>query len=160
MVQHGRLPSKPKPFEPQYNPYALVELIVNGLSTQGRPFEFNAEPVNANTTLDSSGQQIYPTQCAAPCPQCGDGLIITLPGQLSGPLRLDCLDILECRLRKRAVAPALMIDPFRNPFLEGLMAVGDVDLTLVSALEIPQPPSGTVAERLSQMVLPAVEDEP
>lgn len=135
-----------------------MDLIVNGLPVQGRPFEFSGSPADANATLDGDGQQIYPTKCVAPCPQCGDGLTVPLSGPPAGPYRLDCLDVAECRLRKREAAPEPMQDPFRNPFLEGVMAIGDVDADLVHALEIPKAPAGTVAERLSQ--LPPVGDEP
>lgn len=158
MVQYGKLPSRLKPAEPRYDPYGLVDFVVNGLPVQGRPFEFSGCPADANTTLDGDGQQIYPIKCVVSCPQCGDGLTVALSGPLAGPHRFDCLDVSECRVRKRKATPEPMPDPFRNPFLEGVMAVGDVDADLVNALEIPAAPAGTVAERLFQ--LPPIEDDP
>lgn len=147
MVQFGRLPSR-KPPETKYDPYTLVPLVVNGLPVHARPLALSAVPVDANSTNDRDGNPIYPIECVTTCPQCGDALTVPLGGPVTAAYPVDCLDVTECRVRKRAkVAVEEMPDPFHNPFLEGLMSMGDVDAGLVSVLDLPPVPSGTVAGR-------------
>jgi hypothetical protein len=84
----------------------------------------------------------------------------------TGPI--SCADVSDCgRFPVSAPEPAAqqsLPDPFRNPFLEGVMAVGDVNAALVHALDLPPPPAGTVAERMRSKSIPVLpppsEDDP
>ena len=155
MVRIERFTMNPKKPEPPYNPYDLVPLVINGIATTGRPYQFDSSPVNANTILNANGDPVLPTMCQAPCPQCGAGLDVPLP---TDPI--SCGEVSNCtRFPKTVSELPPMPDPFRNPFMEGVMAVGDVDAVLVRVLDIPEAPAGTVADRLSKLP-PVSEEEP
>ena len=152
MVKYGKIPGRPAPKPVEYDPYALVNLVVNGKKCHGRPYQFNTERVDHNTLLDKDGKYIWPTRCTAMCPECCGMLDIELTEPVLGEFALDCRSVTKCGIHKSIIeATAPDTDPFINPFSNRLMVLDGIDVDLVNALSTPVIDRNiTVAERITK----------
>lgn len=140
-----------------YNPYDLLELVVNGHNIYGRPFEFDSEIVTSDMKNDKD-QYVKPVKIATTCPDCGSGLIFGV--NLADPpfpvLNFDCT---ECN-----VGPPALEDPFINPLDIGRVKLSDIDSTIHDIKEKSDIPESAVADRDDELVkilesLPEVFDD-
>ncbi len=104
-----------------YNPYELVKIRINGAETFGRPFEFDSEIADAQTSTNRWGQPVKPTGLSTTCPDCGGGLtlIVDLPDPpfpvTEHTCELCCKD------------PPPLVDPFMSPLAAGRINLDELD---------------------------------
>jgi hypothetical protein len=127
-----------------YNPYALVPLLINGKAIDGRPFEFDSAVVNQNTMKNAFGNFVKPSKVMSVCPDCGQGLSIALklgepPFQ---PVAYSCH---YCH-----PTPPPLVDPFVNPLVSGRVPIAELDPLLHNPDKLlPMSTSGSVADRFA-----------
>ncbi len=124
-----------------YNPYALLEMTVNGTAIYGRPTEFDSEVANPITLLNGFGNIIKPVKVSTVCPDCGQGLLLAV--ELGDPpyQRLD----VDCPLCKKPEKPK---NPFVNPITSGRIAQHELDPLLHNPRQQIIDDGKTLAERV------------
>lgn len=126
-----------------YNPYDLVQLLINGKPMQGRPFEFDSDIVNQKTMCNAFGVLVKPSKVMSICPDCSQGLEITL--QLGEPPFEPV--VWSCPYCKPAPPP--MSDPFVNPVKTGRVPSQELDPILLDPTKPLDISAGSVADRFS-----------
>lgn len=96
-----------------YNPYDLIELLVNGSHIHGRPIELDSDIVDQRTMRNAFGSIVKPSKVSTVCPDCGQGLqfYVTL-----GEPPFDTQNV-SCEYCNPAPPP--IVDAFINPINEG-----------------------------------------
>jgi len=126
---------------PISSPYNLINLIINGSTIHGRPIAWDSAITDHHNLLNEHGGPIIPTRVITLCPDCRQ----TIEWEITtGVLEFNCP---HCRppLPPPVIVP--LEDPFRNPFLSGLIDFETINLDLISMLgEIP---NDTVASRVA-----------
>jgi hypothetical protein len=104
-----------------YNPYALVQLLVNGKPIDGRPIAFDSDVVNQKTMKNAFGNFVKPSKVMSVCPDCGQGIEISLhlPDPPFQPYACACP---YCR-----PTPPPVVDPFVNPIQSGRVHLAELD---------------------------------
>lgn len=150
-IEHRATPKKQVVEES--NPYNLIPLIINGISTYGRPIEFDSEPCNG-TALNKDGVLIKPTKCAVTCPQCGSGLYPELPAVCPIPYDIKCTSLGPCALYPEISPEPSMPNPFRNAITDCglLLTIEDTDSSIVLDINEVRLPNDnlTAAERMAK----------
>lgn len=138
----------------QYNPYDLLQLIINNKAAFGRPVAFDSDVVDQHEMKNAFGKYVKPTQVVSTCPDCGQGF--TLNVRLSGPPfePYVCL----CPICKPPPAPIL--DPFVNPIASDRITLNELDPMLHNITKPIEIPSSTVQERLKKKSKPKKKEEP
>lgn len=123
-----------------YNPYDLVNLIINDQPFNGRPIAFDSEVTNQKTMTNAFGKVVKPTVVMTMCPDCGQGfqLEIQLPDPPFPAVVCNCP---TCR-----PAPPPLTDPFINPVETGRVPVVELD-PLIHDIKQPLVAAGNVAEQ-------------
>jgi hypothetical protein len=131
-----------------YNPYALVPLLINGKPIDGRPFEFDSTVVNQKTMKNAFGNYVKPSKVVSVCPDCGQGLQISL--RLGDPPFQPVAYLCHyCR-----PAPPPLIDPFVNPLVSGRVPIAELDPLLHNPDKpLPMASKGSVADRFEKPVV-------
>lgn len=126
-----------------YNPYNLVEIIINNHTMYARPIAFDSEIVNHKKCTNAFGKLVKPSKLSTVCPDCGSGLIldVDLCDPPFRPVRCFC----EYCNPGRTVLP----DPFINPLDAGLVAEHSFD-PLLCAPNVVVTDQTTVAERITE----------
>jgi hypothetical protein len=146
-----------------YNPYELVKLIINGTPIDGRPIQFDSEPVNQKTMMNAFGTFVKPSRVITVCPDCGQGLTIDLklPDPPFPPVKYSCP---RCRPK-----PAPLVDPFIDPLATGRVSVAELDPLLhnpdkplpvsvgvvADRFKLPEPPERDLLDLLDDAAAPA-----
>lgn len=135
-----------------YNPYDLVPVVINGIGTYGRPFEFDSEMVNADTMTNGFGQLVKPSKLSVMCSDCGSGfeLDVVLGDYPFEPVVYDCL---VCNPVRKMVD-----DPFMNPIDSQRISAHELDPYLHNFKSEIVDDGLTVADRLGS--IPATQPEP
>lgn len=60
------------------NPYDLIKIKINGKESYGRPVDFDSVPIDTHTLLNKDGVMIRPSVLTSICPDCGQGLVISV----------------------------------------------------------------------------------
>jgi hypothetical protein len=109
---------------PDYNPYDLVQVSINGELLYARPVEFSSDIVDNNKMTNAFGAIVKPVKIAVTCPKCGSGLIVdvSLPHPPFGVCSLACV-VCEPPLEK-------MEDPFINPVRSKTISLNDYDKSM------------------------------
>lgn len=92
-----------------YNPYDLLELLINGQPMYGRPIELDSEIVDQHTMRNAFGSLPKPSKVSTVCPDCGQGLVLSV--NLGEPP----FDTIAISCEHCYPAPPPQIDPFMNP---------------------------------------------
>jgi len=138
-----------------YNPYDLINLVLNGQPTYGRPIEFDSDAVDRKNMKNAFGNFMKPKAISTTCPNCGSGLIIqvNLSDPPFAPFVCQCI---YCH----PIAP-YMPDPFINPIESGLVEEHELDPLLVN-INVPSilvSDKTTVAERIAESVVVEIAQE-
>lgn len=104
-----------------YNPYDLLELLVNNQQMYGRPVEFDSEMVNQDTMRNAFGSLVKPSKVSTVCPDCGQGLEVSV--RLGEPP----FGIVAIKCEHCYPAPPPPIDPFMNPVKDGRIPIENLD---------------------------------
>jgi hypothetical protein len=116
-----------------YNPYDLLLLEINGVSIDGRPIDFDGDPINNSLAI--------PTKVATVCPNCGQGLEFDV--QLSNPpFSVIARNCYLCNVEKE------IISPFVNPLDTGEIQNYELEPLLYNPEERIVDDGKSVAERL------------
>lgn len=138
-----------------YNPYDLINLVLNGKPTYGRPFEFDSDATDRKNMKNAFGNYMKPKAISTTCPGCGQGLIIqvNLPDPPFPPFVCQCIYCHPVAL--------YMPDPFINPVESGLVEEHELDPMLVNINEpsVISDANTTVAERIAESVMVEVAQE-
>ena len=123
-----------------YNPFDLLQLVINGHPIDGRPTEFDGTP-NVGTEM------VKPTRVNTVCPDCGSGLEFSLhlPDPPFGVLAFTCT---ECN-----PAATESQDPFMNPIHTGRIAPHELDPLLHNPDNQVVNDGKTVADRFAENAL-------
>ena len=104
-----------------YNPYDLIDLLINGKKIHGRPIAFDSDITNHKTMENAFGNYVKPTKLSSCCPDCGQGLefevVLNDP-----PFDVVILTCYHCKPQ----APSSP-DPFMNPLDDGRIPIHDLD---------------------------------
>lgn len=139
-----------------YNPYDLVQLIVNDYPQYGRPIEFDSVITNQKTLLNAFGNIVKPTKVVTTCPDCGAGITVEIildgsPPFAPYPVSCTCA---------RKIQPTPILDPFINPITAGLIKIDSLNPLTKEGYK-PLPKSDiTVADKIKQNRRTIVELEP
>ncbi len=131
-----------------YNPYDLLQLLINGKPITGRPFAFDSEVVNQKTMTNAFKALVKPTKVITICPDCGQGM------ELDVLLGDPPFPVLEYNCQQCRPGPPPLVDPFINPFTSGRVAAYELDPIARDPSKRLEVPTTTVAERF---VLPVEE---
>lgn len=104
-----------------YNPYDLIELLINNQPMFGRPTEFDSEAVDQNTMRNAFGGLVKPSKISTVCPDCGQGL------EISVNLGEPPFDTVAISCEHCHPAPPPIVDPFMNPIQAGRILAEDLD---------------------------------
>ena len=128
-----------------YNPYDLVQIIINGKHhSVGRPVAFDSEVADQMTLLNAFGMIVRPTSISTTCPDCGAGMVIDV--ELAGDPPFDPYPI-TCSCKMKVIP---IVDPFVNPVLTRRIKLESLN-PLLADIHTPLPQSKlTVAERIRQ----------
>jgi len=98
-----------------------VPLLIDGVSIDGRPIEFDSAVADYNTMKNAFGEYVKPSKVVSVCPGCGHGLVIDvkLSDPPFSPVKYSCQ-------RCKPTPPAL-VDPFMNPLVSGRAQITDLD---------------------------------
>lgn len=147
MVKYGRLPPRDPPKKAPTTQYDLVEVAVGSFKAMARPYLFGKVP---------GTEDEYATHYSTGCPHCGHGIIIevTQPPDVSvGPAgvgyKTPVLVGICGNCKTGTVEPPKPLeDPFRNPVMEGLVILAELD-PLQAAAPLLTTPVTTVADRVA-----------
>jgi hypothetical protein len=121
-----------------YNPYDLVDLIINGHQSYGRPIVFDSEVSDSDTMLNAFGEIVRPVKIASTCPDCGQGLELDI--KVNNPPFHVNVNCYMCNTQAVNVPESMVasksgsaIDPFINPIRDGRMSMSDIDPLLYDA---------------------------
>lgn len=106
-----------------YNPYALIDLLINGKSATGRPIAFDSDVVDQRSMTNGFGKLVKPSKAVSTCPDCGHAIEIDL-NFTDPPFPVIIYDCQRCRPPQ--VKPAL-VDPFVNPVASGRIKPAELD---------------------------------
>lgn len=126
-----------------YNPYDLLNIIIDGNQAYARPIAFDSDIVDHKNLKNAFGTYVKPNKIVTTCPKCGQGvqLDILLEEPPFPPYVCSCPN---CYPKKAA-----MVDPFKNPIKSKSMTLEELDPLYHNigqmSLDIP---SSTVQERL------------
>jgi hypothetical protein len=104
-----------------YNPYDLVEIILNGSIELARPIEWDTEIADELTNKNAFGNYVKPTKLSTTCPGCGQGLTFTV--HLSDPP----FEPVQRKCSYCFPAPPSIGDPFCNPLETGRIGYHELD---------------------------------
>lgn len=124
-----------------YNPYDLVQLLINGKPITGRPYEFDSNVVNQKKMTNAFGTIVKPTKVATVCPDCAQGLLldIKLGEPPFAPYSVSCQ---YCR-----PGPPPLSDPFVNPVKTGRVTHQELNPLLADPVKPLPQTQGSVADR-------------
>jgi len=126
----------------EYNPFSLVDVLMDGQETTARPYEFDSEPVNS-AMQNAEGVMVRPTKLSTICPSCGQGvdIIVSLPEPPFPVIEWSCVN---CNPEWEPPQ-----DVFMNPLEEGRIEEHELDPLLQDPDEsIDLGDGSTVADRL------------
>lgn len=94
----------------EYNPYDLINILINDKPMVARPYAFDSDIVNQKTMRNAFGNFVKPTKASTSCPDCGQGidLDLILEDPPFGIIRH------QCKLCHPDLPP--IVNPFINPF--------------------------------------------
>lgn len=124
-----------------YNPYDLIQMVVNGKATYGRPVEYDSQIKNQKTMKNAFGYFVKPIKVVTSCPDCGQGLSINV--RLSDPPFMPVK--YSCSICNPP--PEAPVDPFVNPLETGRVALTELDPLLHNPDKPLQQIEGSVVER-------------
>jgi hypothetical protein len=135
-----------------YNPYVLLPLIINGKPIDGRPIEFDSQPVNQRTMKNAFGNLVKPSKVVTLCPDCGQGLqlAVKLAEPPFQPINFNCP---YCRPK-----PLPMPDPFVNPLQSGRVPAAELDPLLHNPDRPFEEAQGLVVDRFEQVPAWLIEE--
>lgn len=136
-----------------YNPYDLVELVINGKPIVGRPIEFDSAVVNNNTMKNAFGTIVKPVKVSTVCPDCGHGMVVNVA---FGDPPFDPVPT-HCERCQPDWNKQLVVDPFINPVATGRVDSNELDPLLYPSSVKLQDDNLTVAERMARNAVPAAE---
>ncbi len=126
-----------------YNPYDLVQLVINGKQLTGRPFEFDSEVVNQKTMTNAFGAVVKPSKVMTMCPDCGQGFELAV--KLGDPPFVAVE--LSCPICKPTPPP--IQDPFINPVKTGRIQAFELDPLLQDPKKPLSQEVGSVSDRFT-----------
>lgn len=127
-----------------YNPYALVELSLDGKSTYGRPIAFDSDVVDHKNMKNAFGNYVKPTKVVTTCHKCGQGI------ELSVMLGAPPFSVYQCTCPYCHPKACPIINPFNNPVKANKILVTELDPMVHDLGKVDTDmPSDTVAERRS-----------
>lgn len=149
MVRFGKLPPRQQPPKQPTTQYDLVEVAIGEMKAMARPFEFATVP----TTSD-----LYAIKYSTACPKCGHGITLEVGSPPAPSVSKDGVGYQKPDLRGmcdncklgEVRPPQPMDDPFRNPVMEGLLTMADLDPLQAAAGLLEATPTTTVADRLKK----------
>lgn len=132
-----------------YNPYDLINLIINGKPITGRPFEFNSTLHDHKRMTNALGALVKPTKVSTMCPDCGQGLYVDvfLDTPPFAPVVVTCS---YCQ-----PAPAPFQDPFTNPVQSGRVRSIELDQLIHDPKVALESVDGVVADRFKNAFVQA-----
>lgn len=133
-----------------YNPYNLIQLLINGKPIGGRPYEMDSDVVNQKTMENGFGNLVKPSKVITMCPDCSQGLQVDV--KLGDPPFEPV--VYTCPYCKPA--PPSVIDPFINPVKTGRVPAASLDPILHDPGELLPTVGGTVMDRF-KIPEPSVE---
>lgn len=125
-----------------YNPYEMIEIVLNGQKSTARPYEFDSDVVDQKNMKNAFGTYVKPIKAITTCNKCGQAIHINLelPDPPFGVIQASCM---VCEPSKKME----IVNPFVNPVLVNAVSRIDLDPLVYDPRKPVEPVTTTVAER-------------
>lgn len=132
-----------------YNPYGLIDILINGKPITARPYVFDSEVANQKTMRNAFGNFVKPIRASTSCPDCGQGMDVQFDFKSDPPFELVEF---TCKTCYPDLPP--LIDPFLNPVKTYKILPSDIDMIsydLEKPLDTTTPVSVKIPPKKSQI---------
>jgi hypothetical protein len=124
-----------------YNPYDMIEIILNGKSEYARPCEFDSDVVDHKNMKNAFGYYVKPTKAITTCNKCGQTVYVDL--NLDDPPFAAV--VARCVICNPE--PIKPNNPFVNPLKVNAVGRVELDPLILDNRKAGEPATTTVAER-------------
>lgn len=136
-----------------YNPFDMIEILINGERQFARPYEFDSDIVDQKNMKNAFGKYVKPTKAITTCNKCGQGVVIDL--KLDDPP----FSIVTAACERCTPKSPKLGNPFINPVTAKVVSKVELDPILLDTKTKLEPVTTTVAERIEKKKKPAKPKE-